>query len=161
MSRFGAQLFGLVTVLLPLGLLVAAPVAAFVAAGRRPWWQVLAATLGGYLLLALLVGAYAYAVVPADYTRRHAWTRHPVASSLGDQHGHALGVAQARADRAPDELAAVREQVGRERREYLADWLRLTLAGLALPILVTLRWGRRGRHSGGAASPLLPPLFGR
>ncbi len=106
MSRFGAQLFGLVTVLLPLGLLVAAPVAAFVAAGRRPWWQVLAATLGGYLLLALLVGAYAYAVVPADYTRRHAWTRHPVASSLGDQHGHVLGVAEARAARAPDELAA-------------------------------------------------------
>lgn len=159
MGRFGAQLLGLVTILLPLGLLVAAPVVAFVATGRRPWWQVLAATFGGYLFLAPLVGLYAYVVVPADYTVRHAWTRHPVSSSLSDQHGHALEVAAARAARAPHELAAVRERVGLERRAYLADWLRLTLAGLALPALAMLWWGIRRRRS--EISPLPPPLPGR
>lgn len=148
MGRFGVQLLGLVMILLPLCLLVAGPIIVFGLSGKRRWWQMMLAVFGGYLLLAAIIGAYTYTVVPGDYTRPHSWTRQPTSSSLGDQHGHALVVARAREATFPEESEGVRARVRQERREYLDDWSRLTLYGLIAPVLTLVWWHFRRPHTG-------------
>ncbi len=161
MGRFGAQLLGLAIILLPTCALLGGAFAAVVLAGRRNWWRMTTAACGSYLLCALIAGFYAYVVVPADYTSDHRWTRHPTSSSLGDQHGHALVVAEATGATRPEDAAITRERVRQERRAFLRDWLQLTLYGSTVPLLL-LAWWRAGNGRKGAGSPFGPlPLGNR
>ena len=154
MGRLSAQLLALVIILLPLCLLVALPFVLLVLPGRGARWRLPVAAFGGYLLAAIVTGAYAYAIVPADYTRDHRWTRHPASSSLGEIHAVALERMQHPGAMSPEAAAAWRDRIRQERRAFAADWLIVTLAGLALPgsILGGVAWrasvrgvGRRGR----------------
>ena len=161
MGRFGAQLLGLAIILLPTCALLGGAFAVIVLAGRRTWWRITVAAFGSYLLCALIAGFYAYVVVPADYTSDHRWTRHPTSSSLGDQHGHALVVAEATGATRPEDAAITRERVRQERRAFLRDWLQITLYGSAVPLLLLAWWRARGGRRG-AGSPFGPlPLGNR
>jgi hypothetical protein len=107
---------------------------------RRRAWRFAIVVLGGYLLLAGVLGVWAYAVLPAQYTRNHQWTRLPVSSSLGEQYAVAVQRADTIAARSPNEARLTREHVTRERETFRGEWLRLCAYGLALPGLALL-WG--------------------
>lgn len=87
---------------------------------------------------------YIYMIVPVQYTKYHIWTRDPASSSLGEQYGEAIERARSIAVREPEAARQLRERMEQDRRDFLDDWLRLCLFGLAGPLLLLLRVWRRG-----------------
>ena len=152
MGTFGVQILGFVFVLLPLCALIVMATVALVSVGRRGLWRRIATVLGCYFLCNFVVGGYAYAAIPADYTRFHRWTWHPAASALGEQHGHALNVAEVIHATNPEEAATLREQVQRERRIFLSDWLHVMVPGLVALTSILLGWHFIGRGRDGERS---------
>lgn len=109
---------------------------------ERQAWRFVVVVLGGYLLLAGATGLWAYAIVPAQYTRNHQWARPPVSSSLGEQYGEAMSYVEASVARQPEEARRARQHVIRERETFVGEWVRLCAYGLPIPFLLVL-WGWR------------------
>lgn len=63
--------------LVPLCLFALLPLILVALTIRRRAWRFVVVVLGGYLLLAGVLGVWAYAVVPGQYTRYHAWMSLP------------------------------------------------------------------------------------
>ncbi len=128
----------------PLCAVALAPLAFPVAAMRRTTARVGAALLLAYLIVAAVTGLYAYAIVPADYTRYHRLTRAPAASALGEQ--HAVDLQYADAALTAEGREVIRARVAAERAAFRDDWLTLTAYGLVAPALLLLGgvgWQRR------------------
>ncbi len=148
MGRLGAQVLALVTIFLPLCALVLMPFLGIVLEGKLTWWRMTIAVVGGYLLVAIAAGFYAYTIVPADYTRSHHWTAHPVSNSLGENHAVALERMQHPGAMSPEVAAVWQDRIRQERRAFVGDWLKVTMTGLVLPFLVLLGWRSRKRGAG-------------
>lgn len=140
------QLFLALTVWLPLCAVALAPLALGLTAIRRTAPRIGAALLAGYLLLAAVTGFYAYALVPADYTRYHRLARTPAASPLNEQHQVALQYADA-ATLTAEQRANIRARVAAERATFRDEWLTLTAYGFIAPALLFMVWAMRRRHN--------------
>jgi hypothetical protein len=103
--------------------------------GRKSW-RVAAATVGCYAITAVVLGFFAYALLPADYTKFHRPTLHPTASSLGEIHAVDLEPTRMAGAFTPLAAAARREEIRRERLTFARDWLRISMVGLALPTAI-------------------------
>ena len=155
MMRLLELLVFLVMVSVPLFLFASLALVLLLALIKRRSWRLGVAVFGGYLVLIGTVTYCAYAVVPAQYTRYHQWTRLPVSSSLGEQHGEALARAETIAPQSPADAWLLRERIRHERDIFIGEWSRIGAYGLIGPIVLLL-WGR---HNGWYL--LRRRLFGR
>lgn len=150
MGRLAEQLFAAVVILSPVLMLVVAPLTFYIFSAGPTRRRALAAAIGGYLIVAVITGFYAYAVVPADYTRDHRWTRQPAANALGEIHGAALEQMRHPGAMSPGAAAAWREQIGQEQQAFLGNWCVLTSCGMVPLALLLLRFPVGGPRKGNA-----------
>jgi hypothetical protein len=88
--------------------------------------------LGGltaYALVVFALGGYAYAFVPAQYTRDLDLAWPPAAGSLGGIHVTELELLAQPGALAPAQAARMRDAIERERTEFTMRWLALAVAG--------------------------------
>lgn len=112
---------------------------------RHTTWVTITSVLTIYAITVVFLGWFAYMFIPAVYTRDQRWSAPPGSDSLGAIHGELLERAGIPEAIPPENAPATRQLVREERRAYLEGWLRLSLAGLIVPIglLLARSYGKR------------------
>jgi hypothetical protein len=86
-----------------------------------------------YVAIAATLGGYAYAVVPAQYTRDLRWNWPPTSNSLGEIHGVYLERLRNPEAISSENAPGIRASIERERAEFAWRWLILSGAGATVP----------------------------
>ncbi len=133
-----------IVIILTLATFAAFPGVVIAATGRRSRERLMIGAFTSYLGFAIVAGWAAYYLLPAaDYTVRQNWTRPPVSSPLGQQHAVALERMGHPGAYSPAAEAAHRIEIWRERLNFAAHWLIITIPGLAILTLIATRRPQR------------------
>jgi hypothetical protein len=107
---------------------------------RRPLLSILLV----YAVTAAALGFAVYFTVPNQYTRHLRLDKAPHSSPLGFYHAEQLQRAASPGAMLPERVQVAIETVGRERREFAVRWLKVSAAGLVLPLGAFALWLGRG-----------------
>jgi hypothetical protein len=116
--------------------------------------------LGGltaYALVVFALGGYAYAFVPAQYTRDLDLAWPPAAGSLGGIHTSELELLAEPGALAPTQAARLRDTIERERTEFMVRWLVLAVIGPVAGLAAARTVGPVVRRVRAAEAPARQP----
>jgi hypothetical protein len=147
-------LFTLLVVAMALALLT--PLLAVALTSSEARLERVTAGLGAYIGLMVLIGLYAYAMIPAQYTRNLNFTRLPHSNSLASIHSVTQDQLNRPGGFGPEKAGEVRQEMRQEQIGFALRWLLLSVVGLA--VVGSIRVARnvarrtRGRSFTAAAS---------
>lgn len=98
----------------------------------------LTSTLAVYFAVAVGLGMFGYAVLPAQYTRNQNWSWPPTSNSLLEIHSDFLARLKNPEAIRPENDAPIREMIHEERVEYFQRWSIVSLTGGVL--LLAFAW---------------------
>ena len=140
---YAAMFFGLSA------LLGALPLLCFQRHPATYGWRFILGAVSGCLIFMACVGYFAYAFVPAQYTRDLRLTSAPRSNSLGSIHGEFLERAKNPEAVSPENVPEILKMVQGEREVFLKRWGLATAALMgAVTILARLTLQHTARRSG-------------
>ena len=114
------------------------PLVLFATAKPPSKFRIALCAIIGYLIVTVFVGLFAYAFIPAQYTRDQRWAWPPTSNSLGEIHGVFLERAASPSAVAPQSAPYVRQLVRDEQLTYLRRCLPLASGGFVIWMAIVL-----------------------
>lgn len=147
MEYLFSYVYWFVVMFTPVAICAVLPLAMVTLSSEGSRWRRALGGVGTYVVVAAFLGFFAYAFIPAQYTRDLELRWPPGSSSLGEIHAVFLQRTANPEAIAPENAPHIRQMVYEERWVFFRRWLTVTLLGFVtgVLILVLFRLTRRSR----------------